>query len=93
MADAPWKIQYSGMKNTNSSQEQRYGSRPTASAKLTRDQINFAPSPDEVARRAYFTYENEGSQPGRDVQHWLAAEAQLLAERNETRAHGYHNQT
>jgi hypothetical protein len=38
-----------------------------------------------VARRAYFTYENEGSSQGRDVQHWLAAEAQLIVERNLTR--------
>ena len=53
----------------------------------------FMPSADEVARRAYFTYENEGSRPGRDVQHWLAAEAELTAERNLTRVHGFHNQT
>jgi len=51
------------------------------------------PSPEEVARRAYFTYENEGSLPGHDLQHWLAAETQLIAERNSTRVHGFHNQT
>jgi hypothetical protein len=55
--------------------------------------INFVPSPDEVARRAYFSYQNEGSLPGHDVQHWLEAEAQLLAERNLTRTHGFHNRT
>jgi hypothetical protein len=27
------------------------------------------------------------------VQHWLAAEAELIAERNLTRVHGFHNQT
>ena len=53
--------------------------------------VDFVPSPQEVARRAYFTYVNQGSQPGRDVQHWLEAEAQLLAERNLTRVHGFHN--
>jgi hypothetical protein len=53
----------------------------------------FMPSTDEVARKAYFTYENEGSKPGRDVQHWLAAEAELTAERNLTRVHGFHNKT
>jgi Protein of unknown function (DUF2934) len=37
-----------------------------------------APSPDEVARRAYSIYENQGSQPGREVKHWLEAEAQLF---------------
>ena len=51
------------------------------------------PSTDEVARKAYFTYENEGSKPGRDVQHWLAAEAELTAERSLTRVHGFHNKT
>ena len=51
------------------------------------------PSVDEVARRAYFTYVNQGSLPGHEVQHWLEAEAQLLAERNRTRVHGFHNPT
>ncbi len=53
--------------------------------------IDFVPSPDEVARKAYFTYVNEGSPLGRDVQHWLDAEAQLIAERNLARVHGFHN--
>jgi hypothetical protein len=53
--------------------------------------IYFVPSPDEVARKAYFTYVNEGSPLGRDVQHWLDAEAQLIAERNLTRGHGFRN--
>jgi hypothetical protein len=55
--------------------------------------IDFTPFPDEVARRAYFSYVSEGSLPGRDVQHWLKAEADLLAERNLTRVHGFHNKT
>jgi len=50
---------------------------------------DFVPSPDEVSRRAYFTYVNEGSPLGRHVQHWLDAEAQLIAERNLTRVHGF----
>ena len=53
----------------------------------------FTPSPDEVARRAYFTYVNEGSLDGHEVQHWLKAEAQMIAERNLTRVHGFHNHT
>ena len=32
-------------------------------------------------------------QPGREVQHWLKAENDLIAERNLTRVHGFHNQT
>jgi hypothetical protein len=53
--------------------------------------IDFVPSPEEVARKAYFTYVNQGSPIGRDVQHWLDAEAQLIAERNLTRVHGFRN--
>ena len=67
--------------------------RPTSAAGMDADEINFAPSPDEVARKAYFAYENHGSQPGHEVQHWLKAEADLIAERNLTRVHGFHNQT
>ena len=67
--------------------------RPTAAADLSQNEIDFAPSPDEVARRAYFSYENQGSLPGHDVQHWLEAEAELLAERKLTRVHGFHNPT
>jgi hypothetical protein len=73
-------------------QKQTGAARPTP-ADLKRGEDDFAPSPDEVARRAYFTYENQGSLPGHDVQHWLAAEAELIAERNLTRVHGFHNKT
>jgi hypothetical protein len=69
------------------------GSRVTAVEESKRDETDFAPSPDEVARRAYFSYVNQGSRQGHEVQHWLEAEAQLLAERNLTRVHGYHNKT
>jgi hypothetical protein len=85
------------MKPNEFSQDQNQtpasASRPTAAADLNPGGIDFVPSPDEVARRAYFSYVNQGSLPGRDVQHWLEAEAQLLAERNLTRVHGYHNRT
>ena len=67
--------------------------RPTSAVGKGQDDISFTPSPDEVARRAYFAYENERSQPGHDVEHWLKAEADLIAEHNLTRVHGYHNQT
>ena len=56
----------------------------TAVAELNRSGIDCAPSVDEVARRAYFSYLNEGSLQGHDVQHWLQAEAQLFAGRNST---------
>ena len=63
----------------------------TAAADLNQNEINFAPSADEVARKAYFSDVNQGSLPGHEVQHWLKAEAQLLAERKLTRAHGLSN--
>jgi hypothetical protein len=84
------------MKHNKFSQDQNQkpitAPRPVAAA-LSRNEISFTSSPDEVARRAYFSYENEGSLPGHDVQHWLKAEAELIAERNLTRVHGFHRRT
>jgi hypothetical protein len=83
------------MKQHNSSKPTQtvIAPRPTSNAGIDANEINFSPSPDEVARKAYFNYENEGSRPGQDVQHWLKAEADLIAERNRTRVHGFHNKT
>ena len=85
------------MKHNQFSQDQNQkpagASVAAAVADLNQNEIDFAPSPDEVARKAYFSYENQGSLPGRDVQHWLKAEAELIAERKLTRVHGFHNQT
>ena len=67
--------------------------RPTAAAESNQNENDFAPSADEVARRAYFSFVNQGSLPGNHMQHWLEAEAQLRAERNLTRVHGFHNRT
>jgi hypothetical protein len=60
-------------------------------AGLSQNEINFTPSPDEVARRAYFTYVNQGSPMEYEVQHWLQAEAELIQERNLTRVHRPHH--
>jgi hypothetical protein len=68
-------------------------SQSTAVAESNKSEIDFAPSPDAVARKAYFSYVNQGSSQGHEVQHWLAAEAELLAERNLTRVHGFHHKT
>jgi hypothetical protein len=84
------------MKHNKFSQDQNQkpagASRPAAAEELNQNAIDFAPSADEVARRAYFSYVNQGSLQGHEVQHWLAAEAELIAERNLTRVHGFHNQ-
>jgi hypothetical protein len=84
------------MKNNNYSRYQNQKpDRPPLPAPADPDPnaVDFVPSADEVARRAYFCYVNEGSRPGRHVQHWLEAEAELIAERNLTRVHGFHNRT
>jgi len=44
--------------------------------------IEFGPSANEVAGRAYANYLNQGSQHGHDVDDWLKAESQLQEERN-----------
>ena len=85
------------MKHRDFSPEQNQkpadASRPAVVTDPGRNEIDFAPSADEVARRAYFSYINQDSLPGDAVQHWLAAEAQLLAERKLTRTHGFHHKT
>jgi hypothetical protein len=68
-------------------------SRPTAAADLYQSGIDFAPSADEVAREVYLSYRNQSSLPGHEVQHWLEAEAQLLAKHNRTRVHDFYNRT
>ena len=40
--------------------------------------MEINPSRADVARNAYFIYLNQGSPQGRDVQHWLEAEAQIF---------------
>jgi hypothetical protein len=82
------------MPETLLSVKKTFTASPSAkAAALKQKEIDFTPSADEVARRAYFAYVNEGSQPGRHVQHWLKAEAQLIEERNMTRSHQFHNRT
>ena len=86
------------MKHKQDSQEHNRQDRPNASqlakaAALTHNAIDFVPSPDEVSKKAYFTYLNQGSLPGHEVQHWLDAEAALIAERDRTCVHGFNNRT
>jgi hypothetical protein len=83
------------MKNNEFPQDQKPAgaSRPIPVLGPSQNEINFAPSPDEVARRAYFAYVNQGSPQGHEVQHWLQAEAELIQERNRTRSHYFHHQT
>ena len=50
------------------------------SVKTLPPQDVFAPTADDVARRAYLYFQNHGIANGRDVQDWLQAEAELKAE-------------
>ena len=81
------------MKHPNSDANQ--ASQPAAEVRPPGDpeSLMFPPDPDEVARRAYFSFLNHGSPMGHDVQHWLTAEAEMIAERSQTRVHGYRNPT
>ena len=84
------------MKHHNQPQDHTHDpapSRPLPAETLKQGETAYSPSPDVVARKAYFTYVNQGAPEGRSVQHWLDAEAELIAERNRTRVHGYHNPT
>jgi hypothetical protein len=64
---------------------------PISTTNLNQNEIDFVPSPAEVSRRAYFSYVNQGSLPGHEVQHWLEAEKQLVEERKLTRIHSRHH--
>ncbi|HXU79012.1 MAG TPA: DUF2934 domain-containing protein [Methylomirabilota bacterium] len=44
-----------------------------------------------MAKRAYFSYINQGWQAGHEMQHWLEAEAQLFAEHKRDRVHSSHH--
>ena len=55
---------------------------PAATGDLNQNEVSSKPSLDEVAKRASLRYVNQGSLQGHDKQHWLEAEAQLVAERN-----------
>ena len=43
-----------------------------------------SPSAEDVALRAYYTYQNQGAVHGYDHDHWHAAEAALKAETGRT---------
>jgi hypothetical protein len=81
------------MKNNNFSQNQNQKPAANVPPKLGHasngTEKDFTLVSDEVARRAYLNYLNDGSVPGRDVQHWLAAEADLIKERELKRTHSF----
>jgi hypothetical protein len=66
--------------SNNQTQTPAITTRPIGVADLNRSGNSLAPSRDEIARKAYFSYMNQGSLPGHEEQHWLEAEAQLYKE-------------
>ena len=45
------------------------------------EQPGHGPTHDEIARRAYALFEKSGRVSGHDMENWLQAEAQLMADR------------
>lgn len=43
---------------------------------------SYVPPREEVAQRAYYIFLNQGGYNGFDLDHWLEAELQLVAEHN-----------
>ena len=60
----------------------------SVAANLNGGQAEFVPSSGDTARKAPFSYVSQGSRLGHEAQHWLAAEAERLAERKRTKANG-----
>ena len=73
-------------KHKFSQDQNRKPARASRLGAVAENEIDFAPSPGEAA-----SYVSHGSPQGHEVQHWLAAEAQLLAERKLTQVHGFQN--
>ena len=71
------------MKRQNISQNQKQKMpndlQSTTVAGVNQAKTDFKPSPEAVAKKAYFSYLNGGSQPGQELKHWLEAEAQMIA--------------
>lgn len=97
IAHTPGPDLSSGMKQNNFSRNQNQTpssesrAAPITNSNQNQNEVDFVPSPEEVSRRAYFSYVNQGSLSGHEVQHWLEAETQLIAERKLTRTHSRHN--
>jgi hypothetical protein len=51
-----------------------------AETETSTDRKPAEPSPDAIAKRAYELYLQRGSVPGYELEDWLTAEAELVAE-------------
>ncbi len=57
-------------------------SKPMTTELADASPVAEAPTREEIAARAYENFESEGSHHGSDLEHWLAAESRLFAERS-----------
>lgn len=58
----------------------------TDSPQINSPQTAARPSHDEIAQRAYEIFLQRGCPEGRDMDHWLEAETQLMASRQQASA-------
>ena len=68
----------------NKSQNLVTVSRPIDNSVPKQDGLHFQPARDEVAKRAYLSYVNNGFLHGNEIGDWLKAEAELVAEHDVT---------
>ncbi|MGD1088423.1 MAG: hypothetical protein ABR955_06820 [Verrucomicrobiota bacterium] len=74
----------------NRSQKPARATRPFAAAGFAQSETGFAPS---AAKKASFSIVKQTLLPWREMQRWLAAEAELIAEHNLARVHRIHDRT
>jgi hypothetical protein len=61
---------------------------PKDQTKTVTEDSEPAPTPDEIAQRAYDIFLARGEEPGHDLDDWFQAEAELLNERAAGRSRG-----
>jgi hypothetical protein len=54
--------------------------KPPVDGRPNGNTVTARPSADQIAQRAYEIYERDGRQPGRELENWLRAEAELANE-------------
>ena len=58
---------------------------------LKQNESKNGPTHDEIARRAYAIFEQNGRKPGHDLENWLEAEGQLHAARKQAQTRASNN--
>ncbi len=79
MAGGPALRPYAAMKHQPMPQHQNQ-SRVVPGPIIQSTEVDSAARGEDIARKAYFSYVDQGSIPGHDVRDWLQAEAGIRAE-------------